>query len=109
MSRTLRTLAFCVVFAVPTAVAAGNEFTIFDGINQAVTTHPGVGEAAANRRATEAEMRQQQSTLLPQVRVEGRVGKNKFDFQDAIVPPQGNNQWLNSREASIVVRQILFD
>ena len=83
-------------------------FTIFDAINQAVTTHPGVGEATANRRATEAELRQTQSTLLPQVRLEARAGRNKWDLQDTIVPPLGNNTWLTSREA-IVVRQILFD
>ena len=88
---------------------AGNEFSIFDAINQAVTTHPGVGEATANRRATEAELRQTQGTLLPQVRLEARAGRNKFDFQDNIIPPLGNDRWLNSKEASVVVRQILFD
>jgi adhesin transport system outer membrane protein len=96
--------------AAPLGVAiAGSEFTIFNAIDQAVTTHPGVGEATANRRATEAELRQTQGTLLPQVRLEARTGRNKFDFKDSIVPPQGNDQWLNSKEASVVVRQILFD
>ena len=94
---------------VPLGTRPAYSFSIFDAINQAVTTHPGVGEATANRRATEAELRQTQSTLLPQVRVEARAGRAKYDFQDPIVPPQGNNRWLDSREASVVVRQILFD
>ena len=43
--------------AVGTATAA-EPFTIHDAIVHAVQSHPGVGEAAANRRATEAELRQ---------------------------------------------------
>jgi adhesin transport system outer membrane protein len=89
--------------------SSAEQFTILDAINQAVQTHPGVGEAAANRRATESEMRQVQSTLLPQVRVEARSGREKFDFRDTPVPPAGNNTWLNAREASVVARQLLFD
>jgi adhesin transport system outer membrane protein len=33
-------------------------FSINNAISQAVLTNPGVGEASANRRATEAELRQ---------------------------------------------------
>src|SRR5258705_12445815 len=91
------------------AGAASQGFTIFNAIDQAVTTNPGVGEAAANRRATEAELRQNQSTLLPQVRVEGRYGAVKFDQQDALVPPQSNNRWLAGREASVFARQLVLD
>jgi outer membrane protein, adhesin transport system len=88
---------------------ANDAFTIVDAINQAVTTHPGVGEAAANRRATEAEMRQTQGTLLPQVRLEGKIGRQRFNHQDVVPPPAGNNTWLRSNETSVVVRQLLFD
>jgi adhesin transport system outer membrane protein len=91
------------------AVAASQGFTIFNAIDQAITTHPGVGEAAANRRATEAELRQTQGTLLPQVRLEARTGKTKFNFKDTVIPPLGNNQELSAHEQSVVVRQILFD
>src|SRR5215470_4425873 len=95
------------VGAIGTASAA--PFTINDAIRMAVQTNPTVGEAAANRRATEAELRQTQSTLLPQVRLEAKTGRLKYDFQDALVPPQGNNQWLNGREVSVTGRQLLFD
>ena len=90
-------------------VLAADGYTILEAIKQAVATNPGVGEAAANRRATESELRQQQGTLLPQVRLEARTGKTRYDFKDAIVPPQGNDRTLSARESSIVVRQILFD
>src|SRR3954451_19917064 len=88
------------------AGAASQGFTIFNAIQQAVSTNPGVGEAAANRRATEAELRQNQGTLLPQVRLEARSGRNRWDFQ---LPPAGNNLNLWGHEKSIVVRQTIFD
>ena len=104
-------VALCamVLAAVSFGARSANSFSIFEAINQAVTTHPGVGEATANRRATEAELRQTQSTLLPQVRLEARSGRAKFDNQDAIFTPPQNNRWVDSKEASVVVRQILFD
>ena len=88
---------------------AAEVLTVRDAILQAVQSNPGVGEAAANRRATETELRQVQSTLLPQVRLEGRIGPEKFNDRDLIVPPAGNNTWLNGRTGSVVARQLLFD
>lgn len=92
----------------PAAAYAQSAFLINDALKQAVKTNPGVGEAAANRRATESELRQQQGTLLPQIRIETRNGPERFN-QDIIPAPLGNNRWLNGREASVVVRQLLFD
>ena len=89
-------------------VANAQVFTIRDAIKQTVTTNPGVAEAAANRRATESEMRQVQSTLLPQVRLESRLGRERFD-QQIIPSPTGNAVWRNSEEYSVVARQLLFD
>lgn len=98
------------LLAMSTAAASAAEvFSIRDAILQAVQTNPGVGEATANRRATEAELRQTQGTLLPQVRLEAKVGPEKFNDRDLLVPPQGNNQWLNGRSASVLVRQLVFD
>lgn len=91
-------------------------FSINDALKQAVKTNPGVGEASANRRATESELRQTQSTLLPQVRVEARWGPEKFDQSAAVtsttaqpIPIAGNGTWRNGSQESLVVRQILFD
>ncbi|HTM56630.1 MAG TPA: TolC family outer membrane protein [Pirellulales bacterium] len=102
-------LAALLLGAAGVAGAAGQGFTIFNAIQQAVTTNPGVGEAAANRRATEAELRQNQGTLLPQVRLEARTGRVRWNFKDQIQPPAGNNLNLWGREKSIVVRQTIFD
>src|SRR6266581_639033 len=57
-------------FCVAVSPAAAQVFSINDALRQTVQTNPGVGEASANRRATEGELRQTQSTLLPQVRIE---------------------------------------
>ena len=94
------------------AGAASQGFTIFNAIDQAVTTNPGVGEAAANKRATEAELRQNQGTLLPQVRLEARQGRTKWDFVAA--PPlcatgcrncADRSRWRPAEKTSIPLRQ----
>jgi outer membrane protein, adhesin transport system len=101
----LRIAAVLLLVAAVENQAQAGWFSINDAISQAVLTNPAVGEASANRRATEAELRQTQGTLLPQVRLESRLGPEKFD-QQIIPPPIGNNKWLPGRSASVVVRQI---
>lgn len=101
--------------AAATPVSA-EPFSINDALKQAALTNPGVGEASANRRATESELRQTQSTLLPQVRLEARYGPEKFDQSAAVVsssatpiPAPGAGGWRNGSQGSVVVRQVLFD
>jgi adhesin transport system outer membrane protein len=98
-----------VICAGERTVIAGGAFSIFDAISEAVRSNPGVGEAAANRRATETNLRQSQSTLLPQVHFDGSVGPERFNEQDVTPPPQGNNQWLHGATGTLVLRQKLFD
>ncbi|WP_371817831.1 TolC family outer membrane protein [Bradyrhizobium sp. CCBAU 53421] len=77
-------------------------------------TNPGVGEASANRRATESELRQTQSTLLPQVRIDASYGPEKFDqppgvINTVVTPTVGSGPWRNGSQESVVVRQLLWD
>ena len=109
-------LAVAGLILVTSAAGAAEPFSINDALKQAAQTNPGVGEASANRRATESELRQTQSTLLPQVRVEARYGPEKFDQSRSVisgtalpVPVIGSGDWRNGTQASVVVRQILFD
>ena len=95
---------------------AAEVFSINDALRQAMLTNPAVGEASANRRATQSELRQTQSTLLPQVRIEASYGPEKFDQSAAVltgsalpIPVVGAGSWRNGSQASVVVRQILFD
>jgi adhesin transport system outer membrane protein len=83
-------------------------FSINDAISLAVLTNPGVGEAAANRRATESTLRQAQGFLLPQVRLDSSIGPEKFT-QSGGRPPPGNRTWFDGKDVSVVVRQVLFD
>jgi outer membrane protein, adhesin transport system len=103
---------------------AAEPFSINDALRESAKSHPGIGEAAANRRATESELRQTQSTLLPQVRVDAYYGREKFDqslcttavcgsnlqFGNALpVPVLGAGIWRNGSQESVVIRQLLFD
>jgi adhesin transport system outer membrane protein len=111
MKSTFLVIASLCVAANP---AAAQVFSINDALRQTVQTNPGVGEASANRRATESELRQTQSTLLPQVRIEASTGPEKFDQSRGVVgniqvPTLGAGPWRNGSQASVVVRQVLFD
>lgn len=109
MTRIASILSGLIFWGLGAGVAWSAEpFTITDAINQAVKSNPGVGEAAANRRATEAEMRQSQGTLLPQVRLQASAGPEMLK-QYVTPEPLNNGAYLRGREASIVVRQLLFD
>src|SRR5436309_2672147 len=96
--------------------AEAEVFSINDALRQAMLTNPAVGEASANRRATQSELRQTQSTLLPQVRIEASYGPEKFDQSAAVlttsalpVPVVGAGTWRNGSQSAVVVRQLLFD
>jgi adhesin transport system outer membrane protein len=101
-----------IVLAVSRAGAA-EPFSINDALRESAKSHPGVGEAAANRRATESELRQTQSTLLPQVRIDAYYGREKFDQSASICRKFSLFLPLNRRLAAgsreFAVRQLLFD
>jgi adhesin transport system outer membrane protein len=101
-------LIFMISGAGVEAALSAEPFSILDAINQAVKTNPGVGEASANRRATEAELHQSQGALLPQVRLDASAGPEMLN-QHIIPPPVNNGAYLNGRQASVLIRQILFD
>ena len=109
----LRSLLLASSIGVTGGVANAGPFTINDALRMAVQTNPIIGEAAANRRATEAELRQTQSTLLPQVRLEAQAGPERLNNPAASDPWQHHpdaEQWsvgcrregLNFRSAVVV-------
>src|SRR5258708_27912351 len=104
------------IVAMSASAAVAQTFSINDALREAAKAQPGVGEAAANRRATESELRQTQSTLLPQVRIDAYYGREKFDQSASIVsgsalpiPAFGTGVWRNGSQESVVIRQLLFD
>src|SRR3954451_7833091 len=102
-------LSVALVVCASDFAAAAEAFTIHDAIQQATQTNPAVGEATANRRATESEMRQSQGVLLPQVRLDASKVENKLNQRDFVPPPVNNDKWISGHEGSVVVRQLLFD
>ena len=110
----LRSLLLASCFGVLGGAAVAGPFTINDALRMAVQTNPSIGEAAANRRATEAELRQVQSTLLPQVRLEAQAGPERLNNPATqplgnIAPTLNNGQWVAGAKGSIFIRQLLFD
>jgi outer membrane protein, adhesin transport system len=110
----LRSLLLASCIGVTAGVANAGPFTINDALRMAVQTNPIIGEAAANRRATEAELRQTQSTLLPQVRLEAQAGPERLNnpagqIPGSTTPTLNNGQWVAGAKGSIFVRQLLFD
>ena len=110
----LRSLLLASCIGVLGGAAYGAPFTINDALRMAVQTNPSIGEAAANRRATEAELRQTQSTLLPQVRLEASAGPEKLNNPatfplNNITPTLNNGQWVAGAQGSVFLRQLLFD
>ncbi len=68
MIRPLSALVFLLASTAAAIAQSPRAFSLIDAIHQAARTNPAVWESAANRRAIEAELRQSQGTLLPQVR-----------------------------------------
>jgi adhesin transport system outer membrane protein len=109
MRRAFKLLIVIIIFGAGFKAAWSAEpFSITDAINQAVKTNPGVGEAAANRRATEAELHQSQGALLPQVRLDASAGPEMLN-QYITPPPVNNGEYMPGREVGITIRQTLFD
>ncbi|MDY6984752.1 MAG: TolC family outer membrane protein, partial [Pseudomonadota bacterium] len=104
----MRILLVVLSLAAISEAQAKDLFTVKDAIKQAVKTHPAVGEAAASRRASEAELNQSKGVLLPQVRLEVKAGPEKL-YRDISPAPTGNGGWKNGRDGSVVVRQLIFD
>jgi adhesin transport system outer membrane protein len=112
----LRSLLLASCLGVFGAGANAAPFTINDALRMAVQTNPSIGEAAANKRATEAELRQVQSTLLPQVRLEASAGPERLNNPATApistvtsTPTLNNGQWVAGAQGSIFIRQLLFD
>lgn len=95
--------------AVPSLAQANGPMTLDAAIRRAVETNPRIGEAAANRRAVDQELRQVQGGLLPQVRLQAEYGSERLRRFDTFAGT-GANEWRRGGgEAGIVVRQLLFD
>src|SRR5262245_65410165 len=109
----LRSLLLGSCLGVFGAGANAAPFTINDALRMAVQTNPSIGEAAANKRATEAELRQVQSTLLPQVRLEASAGPERLNNTATftlrtINPTLNTGQYVAGAPGSIFIHTMLL-
>lgn len=92
-------LPLCTAFS--SAVRADS---LHDAVQYAVTTHPDVKEAAANRRARQAELREARGLYYPRVDVSGGYGP---EWSENLTNPKGKT--LMRTESEVNLTQLLFD
>jgi adhesin transport system outer membrane protein len=79
-----------------------------EAVQQAVQTNPRIDAAQANRRASEYGFKQAKGRFLPEVQVYADVGPQKIDRPEGL-GPDVNNRWQDRRQATVSIRQYLFD
>lgn len=110
---SVRALAVAMsVFAIGLDPAAAK--TLKEAAEQAVVTHPEVGQLRFSRRAIEQELRATRGGYLPQLDVRGAIGHEWVNNNSTRTRPgriNGEGGWIdmNRYEAGVSLRQLLFD
>jgi len=99
---------FLIVAALTVPVGNAWAMSLEDAVRHTIISNPNVKSAQAARRATGHALRQAQGRLLPRVDVTAEIGQQRVDRPGSFAP-QVNRVWRNSRQATVTVRQILFD
>ncbi|MFO0992687.1 MAG: TolC family outer membrane protein [Hyphomicrobiales bacterium] len=79
-----------------------------DAVQQAVSTHPGVGAARAASRASIWDFKTARARLLPNLDVNADAGA-QYVNQPANLSPNENARWDFRRQAAAEITQFLFD
>lgn len=85
-----------------TAVAPADAQSLSEALDYAMETNPDVGEARANRRATDLELKQARGLYLPQIDLEASIGPQWRD------EPLTGSDSSTRKEAFVTLRQPLF-
>ncbi|MCK6454813.1 MAG: TolC family outer membrane protein, partial [Alphaproteobacteria bacterium] len=86
--------------------------TLEEAVERAISTSPDVGAAAGDRRAADEQIRQARSNYLPQADIRTGIGReyaNTPSTRAASRPPEDDSARMNRTEATLTVRQMLFD
>jgi len=97
----------CVVLAL-SAAAGASAMPLREAVERAVTTNPQIGEAIANREATEFELDQGTGRYLPSIDLEGRAGALQRDSATTRAIDKDDHVFAE-RSLGVVMRQLLFD
>lgn len=90
------------------STASASAITLTESVTQAVETNPEIGEAIANREATEFELRQARGLFRPRVDLEASGGVRYLDNESRRFTGQ-EDDLLYPREVGVVLSQKLFD
>jgi outer membrane protein, adhesin transport system len=109
-SRMTATVTVCGTAAALMLAAAApvSAMTLEESVRHAVQTNPQIGEAIANREATEFELRQARGLYRPRVDLEASGGVRYLDNESRRFTGQ-DDELLYPREVGITLTQKLFD
>ena len=79
-----------------------------EAVQQAVLTNPRIEASQANQRATRYGLDQAKGRFLPEIELNADVGQQRIDRPEGIAP-ETNDQWRTRRQATLSIRQVLFD
>ena len=99
---------FAVAIAMATTTFHAQATTLREAVQQAVLTNPKIDAAQANRRANEYSFKQAKGRFLPELELNADIGQQKIDRPEGL-GPDVNDQWQDRRQATISIRQVLFD
>ncbi len=102
LRRVIPALVLCLFSSQAQAVS------LREAVRSAVHNNPEIKAASASRRASDYRLRQAQGALLPRVDFSADYGAQRVDKPQSLSPAI-NRKWRNRKEASVTIRQILFD
>ena len=106
MKLKMRSVAAAAIICM--AATQAHAISLRDAVRNAVHNNPEIHGAIAARRASDYRLRQAQGALLPRVDLSADVGAQRVDRPQSLSNAL-NRKWRNRRQASLTVRQILFD
>ena len=86
-------------------VSVTHAASLVDAVHKAVTTHPDIDAAKANRRAHDYELKQSRGTYYPALDVTTYIGPGREKREDDI----DNPSWATRSSAQATLTQLLFD
>jgi adhesin transport system outer membrane protein len=107
VSGTARLIAVFAVMSFASALPVG-AISLREAVKTALEANPEIGQAIANREATQFELRQARGLYLPQVDLEGRYGAQNFDSPGTRFAGTSDDV-LARKEANLTLSQLIFD
>ncbi|MCC6470352.1 MAG: TolC family outer membrane protein [Alphaproteobacteria bacterium] len=95
-----------------TAAAPAQAASLEEAVQRAVSTNPDVGAAAGDRRAADEQVRQARAGFFPQADTRISIGRewaNTPSTRASAPPAEDDATQKNRTDASLTVRQMLFD